>query len=76
MNLGELRKLTEGLSDDVEIITVCHNYELGNALVKATNVCLIKVKKEVKQFRDDFDGGRYSSEVYVCDENGEEVLKI
>lgn len=76
MKLGELRKKTAHLSDDVEIISVSDNFEMSGSWVKATGVEVVKVKKESASFKDAFDGTKYSSEIYKPDENGEEVLKI
>ena len=76
MKLGELRKLTEHLGDDVEIITTSDNYELNHAWVESRGIRIVKVSKENKTFRDDFDGTSYSKEVFFPDENGKEVLKI
>lgn len=75
MDLGQFRKMTEHLPDDVELISTSDNYEMKNNLV-AARVETVKVRKELKEFRDDFDGTRYSSEVYVRDENGKEALKF
>lgn len=76
MKLGELRKLTAHLGDDVEIITSSDNYELRNSWVESYGIRLVKVSKVTEDFRDDFDGTNYSKEVFVPDENGIEVLKI
>lgn len=77
MNLGEFRKQTAHLSDDVEIITSSDNYELIGNLVEVDYISLIKVKKATRNFRDDFDGTTYPKEVFVPDEkNGEEKVKI
>jgi hypothetical protein len=76
MKLGELRKQTAHLSDDVEIICVSDNFEMSGSWVKATGVEVVRVKKKSETFRDAFDNTRYNSDVYIPDENGDEVLKI
>lgn len=76
MKLGELRKQTAHLSDDVEIISVSDNFEMSGSWVRATRVEVVKVKKKSETFRDAFDGTKYNSDVYIPDESGEEVLKI
>lgn len=76
MTLGELRRLTKNLGDDVEIISSSDNYELAGAWVNAASPRLVKVKKERRTFRDDFSGSSYSKDVFIPDENGNTVLKI
>lgn len=77
MTLGELRKLTEHLSDDTLIITTSVNYELNGSMVESGKIRLIKAGKRNKSFRDDFDGTSYTKEIYVYDdEEGEDVLYI
>lgn len=76
MNLGEFRKQTEHLSDDTEMIVTDDNYELRGSWTELKGVHLVKVIKKMRNFRDDFDGIHYSSEVYVPNENGTEALKL
>lgn len=76
VTLGELRKLTEHLSDDVEIITNESIHEMRGSKVKARGIRLMKVRKENQTFKDDFDGTSYSVEVFVPDQDGEEMLYI
>lgn len=76
MNLGDFRKMTEHLPDSTEFVSHTDNFEMGNSLVKANSVRLIKVKETTRQFRDAFDGTLYSSTVYVPSDEGIEMLKI
>jgi hypothetical protein len=76
MNVGELKKLIENLSDDIEIVTITNNYEMGRSLVKARGK-IGKYKQEDRYFRDDFDGTRYTAKVYIQDDNeGKDTLVI
>jgi len=75
MNVGELKKLLEKYEDDVEIIASSSNYEMSGSRVKAR---IIETKCSVirENFRDDFDGIRYTSLIYKNDKNGKTMLWV
>lgn len=75
MKVRELKKLLEKYDDEVEIITSSSNYELNGNRVKA-RIIETKCSLQEKNFRDDFDGTRYTKQVYTSDENGQIVLWI
>ena len=75
MNLGQFRELTKDMDDSVDIITVTSNFEIGHNLVKA-RASIDKYREEKQQFRDSFDGTRYSSTVYRLDDDGEDKIII
>jgi hypothetical protein len=76
LTVGELKKFLEGYDDNVKIVTSSSNYELRGECVDA-KVREVKFSKKTRQFRDDFDGTNYSSDVYTTDkEDGEQVIWI
>lgn len=75
MTKKELLEVLEKVDDNTEIITNSNNYELSNHNVKA-RAYVSKASIETKEFRDDFDGTYYNSDVYVSNSNGKEVVVI
>lgn len=75
MKVGELKKFLENYSDDVEVITITDNFEMGHNKVEA-RITETKCSKELKSFRDAFDGCRYSNEVFNYNDNGKIMLLI
>jgi hypothetical protein len=75
MNLGEFRKLTEGMPDSTEMVSVAKNYELGGSYVKASAYRKTMEESE-RRFRDDFDGTSYSKRVFHSSKEGGEVILI
>lgn len=74
MKAGELKKLLETVNDNIEVICTSCNFELNCSCV--SNAFLKKFKKETKGFIDAFDYQYYMQEVYVYDEDGDDVVFI
>lgn len=65
MNVAELIKKLEVLDPKAEVIIRSDNFELHGAQVELSYVHLSKEgSKEVRGFRDAFDGGAYTATVY------------
>lgn len=75
LTVGKLKKILEKYDDDIKIVTISSNYEMRGSIVDA-GIREIRCRKERKQFKDDFDGTIYSSEVYCFDDNGEKAIYI
>lgn len=73
------KELIEILQKDpeAEVVITTSNFEQGHAKVALGHVSKWKMKKIRRQFRDAFDGGSYSDEVYEMSPNdGEEVFVL
>lgn len=75
MKVGELKKLLETVDNDIEIICISDNFELNGNYVSA-NAFLQTFKKKTEVFRDAFDHQLYTEEVFIFDNNGDNVLLI
>jgi len=78
MKVKELIEQLQSLDGDLEVIIHSDNFELRGAYIPATKVYVagMKYKKKLEGFVDAFDHGRYSTEVYVSSDDGEDVVKI
>lgn len=77
LTVKKLKEIIENLSDDTIIVSRDDNYELKGSITEVGRATVKKFRKELRYFRDDFDGTNYQCEVYVSDdENGEEMLYI
>jgi hypothetical protein len=73
------KELIKILQKDVEreVLMKSDNFELSGSTVPITYCTLQTFKKRKKNFRDGFDGGRYTETVYeYTDEDGELYFKI
>jgi len=81
MTLGEkikeLQEIEKEYGSDILIISKSDNYELGGSYEDDNSkVKVMKMSKIERNFRDDFDGTRYTSKVYEYDENGNMVVLL
>lgn len=72
----ELKEILDTLPEDSVIISKSDNFELRGDRVQGACIKTCKVRKETKSFRDAFDNSYYNKEVYVSDDNGEQVVEI
>ncbi len=75
MTVGQLKEFLNKYPNETKIISISSNYEMNNSKCNAI-VSEIRCTKEVKQFRDDFDGTIYSAQIYNYDDNGEITILI
>ena len=79
MTLGEkikeLQEIENKYGSNLIIINKSDNYELGGSYVDDNSKArVMKMSQRERNFRDDFDGTRYTSKVYEDDENGNMVV--
>lgn len=77
MKAKDLIKILEE-DPEAEVLVTTDNFEQGHAKIslKENCICKWKMKKVLRKFRDAFDGGSYSSEIYEIDEKGKEVFVL
>lgn len=75
MKAKELIKILQK-DPEAEVLVTTDNFEQGHAKVELTHVLKWRMKKIRKQFKDAFDGGQYSSEVYILDKDSPEVFVL
>ena len=81
MTLGEKIKELQAIEKEygagITIVSKSDDYELrGSYVDDNTKVTIIKMTKRERNFRDDFDGTRYTKEVYEYNENGNNVVLL
>lgn len=76
ITVKDLKEILNNFPDDTKIISKSDNFELRDNKVDGVRINSYKAKKEKKTFRDGFDYEYYDKEVYVSDENGEQVIEI
>jgi hypothetical protein len=73
----ELIDVLKKLPKDAKLIKQTSNsMEMGGSLVLGTAVEVGKYSAKKESFRDAFDGGSYSSTVYVSDDKGDKCVRF
>lgn len=77
LTFKELKEFVEknNIDENTPIIVTSSNIEMRRNMVDA-HVMTLNVSKQSQNFVDEFDGTRYTSKVYVMDDNGEKCIYI
>ena len=78
LTVGKLKEILKDLPDDIPVVQESVNCEMRGAITQKSkySIAIRKYRKERASFRDGFDGTRYTSEIYVMDEEGEKMLHM
>lgn len=75
MKAKDLIKILQA-DPEAEVLVTTNNFEMGHAKVKLEHVSKWRMKNASRPFRDAFDGGQYSAEVFEINEKGQEAFVI
>ncbi len=76
LTVGQLKEFLSKFDDDANVITLSHNFEMQGSMVDA-KVSEGQYSEHMENFRDSFDGTRYSSKVYRTNwDNGKRTVVI
>jgi hypothetical protein len=76
MDLASFREKTKDMPGSTMLVSPTSNSMEMSDSIEDAHISIKKMSKKVEHFRDAFDGGHYSSEVWSDDGKGEDVIYV